>query len=198
MRSVGVVMLPYANVASIDYWAARSGCSLQHCATPADLAQLDALVLPGVGSFDCAMAYLEQTGFASAIRDFAAAGKPLLGICLGMQVLFDSSEEGQRAGLGILPSRIVRLPGGADRVPNIGWRETRDAATVRCFYFMHSFCLPAAEAALLESSSLSACNGGFVASFRHANVFGYQFHPEKSYSNGDAVLQEFLGRVANA
>jgi len=154
------------------------------------------LVLPGVGAFAEASRRLEQTGLDRAIRAAAAGGARVLGICLGMQLLFESSEEGGEArGLALLPGRVTRLAGGA-RVPHVGWnRVEATAAGASLFgngssgsylYFVHSFAARPASEGLV----LARCRHGetFPAAVGTGRVLGFQFHPEKSGETGMGLL----------
>lgn len=190
--------------------------ALEYCGAEADFAQTpqavqDAriLVLPGVGAFEDGMSGLERLGLIDPILSRAAAGVPLLGICLGMQMLFDESDEfGLHKGLGLIPGRVERIPstaldGSPQRVPNIGWRMLQPAhgsfegtvlsqlpAGGEC-YFVHSYeAKPADPANRLADSPY----GGrlICAAACRDNVIGTQFHPEKSGPAGLSILQEFL------
>lgn len=184
----------------------------------------DKLILPGVGAFGEAMDKLEDFGLIPVILEAAAAGKPFLGICLGMQLMFDSSEESPgRAGLGLLPGRIVRLkPGGsleaaggrnfaggieiADipefcgglKIPHVGWNSITLRKGSRLFrglcdgtyvYFVHSYYL---EAERQSDVAATAFYGVHIhAAVEHGNLFGCQFHPEKSSDAGLTILKNF-------
>lgn len=163
------------------------------------------LLLPGVGAFAEAARRLEQTGIGAAIREAAGRGGRVLGICLGMQLLFESSEEGgESRGLGLLPGDIVRLSGGA-RVPHVGWNRVE--ATERGtplfgngsgadFYFVHSFVArPAAEELVL-----ARCVHGesFPAAVRQGAFLGFQFHPEKSGEAGVRLLGRAIATLSEA
>ncbi|HJW13206.1 MAG TPA: imidazole glycerol phosphate synthase subunit HisH [Thermoanaerobaculia bacterium] len=154
------------------------------------------IVLPGVGAFAEASRRLEGTGIGAAIRDAAGRGVPVVGICLGMQLLFESSEEGgETRGLGLLPGRVTRLSGGA-RVPHVGWN--RIVATPRgaalfgnggsglYLYFVHSFVARPASDDLV----LAWCRHGesFPAAVGRGALLGFQFHPEKSAGAGVRLL----------
>lgn len=163
----------------------------------ADLVGAERLVLPGVGAFGAAM---ERLGaLRASLVEFAAAGKPLLGICLGQQLLFEESEEfSPTAGLGLLPGRVRYLPGGTGlKVPLVGWcpvsvREAILGAGIHPsdqFYFVHSLYCDADS----EDVAMTAEHGiRFPAAVRRANVWGTQFHPEKSGAPGLRVLRNFV------
>lgn len=163
------------------------------------------IVLPGVGAFAEAARRLDDTGIGPAIRAAARGGAGILGICLGMQLLFESSEEGgESRGLGLLAGRVTRLCGGAP-VPHVGWNSVvateRDAglfeAAAGCdFYFVHSFVArPASEACVL-----ARCLHGesFAAAVENDRCLGFQFHPEKSGEAGLRLLARALSRLSGA
>lgn len=166
---------------------------------PEDVLQADRLVLPGVGAAKDAMARLQSSGLADAVLQDVHAGTPLLGICLGMQLLFDLSLEGGRTScLGLIPGEVVpfdaHLPGGL-RIPHMGWNEVEQAdgllsdTSGRCFYFVHSY----HAAGVPEENIRATCFYGyrFVCAVSAGNVYGVQFHPEKSGSAGLELLLRF-------
>ena len=164
-----------------------------------DLQGATKLIIPGVGAFGKAMEHLRP--LRDEIRAFAASGHPLLGICLGQQLLFDSSEElGQFEGLGVVPGRVKYLPPSPDiKIPNMGWspiRFVKDSGLAEGFvdgsqvYFVHSLyteCQDSADIAAVASHGIE-----FPAAIQRGNVWGTQFHPEKSSAVGLRILQNFL------
>ena len=158
-----------------------------------------AIILPGVGAFPEAMRNLERTGLGEVLIERAAAGVPLLGICLGMQLLFESSTEHEgAAGLGILPGAVTRLR--SPRLPHIGWNLVafeRDSALTgglggaAAFYHVHSFACRPGDANDVVGTSESGER--FVSIVERGNVMGAQFHPEKSSLDGLALLRNFVG-----
>lgn len=161
----------------------------------AELDDADALVLPGVGAFGAAAARLEP--FRDDVRRAASGGLPILGICLGMQLLLDGSDEGPGEGLGLVPGRVTRLQ--AARVPHMGWNvvQARDTEPLfaglegRRFYFANSFAAaPLAEAAV--AADVEHEGTLFPAALRRGTVAGTQFHPEKSGAAGLRLLRNFL------
>lgn len=170
---------------------------------PADVLVADMLVLPGVGAFGKAMANLDAAGLSDAIRERVAAGIPMLGICLGMQLLAERGREfGDFDGLGLIPGTVDRLvPAGAgERVPHIGWNEVhrhrnndallRDIDPVKDFYFVHSNHFAPSDPADLVATT--PFGGGFASVVNRGRVWGTQFHPEKSQKAGFALLRNFL------
>jgi len=168
---------------------------------PDELNDADRIILPGVGAFGAGMEQLRAQGLVGPIQDAAAAGIPILGICLGMQFLFESSDEmGQYEGLGLLPGRVTRFPDQPGlKVPHMGWNQINAARESpllngvepgRYAYFVHSYyCAPGDEADLL----LTATHGfPFAAAVQRGNLVGVQFHPEKSQRTGLQILANFL------
>jgi glutamine amidotransferase len=165
------------NVRSVEIALRRLGADLV-----ADVEGADLAVLPGVGSARAAMAGLQARGHDTALRDRFAAGRPILGICLGLQLALDwSDEDGGTPGLGLVPGRAVRLREG--RVPRMGWARVdgREA-----FYFAHSYAA--------ETECATAWSEGVVAEARAGSFVGCQFHPEKSGPAGAAYLEDVLCR----
>jgi glutamine amidotransferase len=172
----------------------------------ADVRDASAIILPGVGAFPEAMRSLERTGLGEALIDRAAAGVPLLGICLGMQLLFESSSEHEGAdGLGILPGTVTALE--SPRLPHIGWNlvtfERESALTeglgeAAAFYHVHSFAARPAEPS--DVVGTSEYGERFVSIVERGNVMAAQFHPEKSSRDGLRMLRNFaqLAKVAVA
>ena len=164
------------------------------------VAAADAIVLPGVGAFPEAMRQIEARGLATPIRERVSAGAPLLGICLGMQLLFESSEEhGGAEGLGLLEGRVDALRAKGLKLPHIGWspvlpgRESALTSTLdpagEPFYFVHSFVARPAERNLIATSEHGE---EFAAIVGDGRVFGTQFHPEKSSTAGLEMLASFV------
>lgn len=163
----------------------------------------DGIVLPGVGAFGPAMARLTAAGFPSWIRARVAAGTPLVGVCLGMQLLFERSEEASGvSGLALIPGEVRRLPSGL-KVPHMGWNKVimrrtdpvigslREGAFV---YFVHSFVADPADPATVIATA--AYGREFPAIIRQDNVLGLQFHPEKSAAAGLGLLRGIVGWIA--
>lgn len=168
-----------------------------------ELTGVDRLILPGVGAFDHAMALFDASGLRAAVEDMVRTqGMPVLGVCVGMQILGDESDEGTRRGLGWIPGRVRRFDGGVPphvlRLPHMGWNDvtpSQDSALFRQlqsnarFYFLHSYrFIPAAQQSILASAQYG---GGFACAVRADNVYGVQFHPEKSHHFGAQLLQNF-------
>ena len=171
---------------------------------PADLARAAAVVLPGVGNFGDGMEHLNHRGLTPAVLDFIKSGKPFLGICLGMQLLLESSEEAPgMPGLGVFKGKVVRFPDGPEKVPHMGWNSImirqpqcsnlKQVANGSFFYFVHSYYARPEDASVVAASCSYMLD--FAAILARDNVFATQFHPEKSQNCGLAILRNF---VANA
>ncbi len=174
-----------------------------------DVVGASAIILPGIGAFDTGVVNLERTGLFNAIRERAAQGAPILGICLGMQLLTRGSEEGSREGLGLVPATARRFAfdNGARRlkVPHMGWNETdcidpelfagfeQEAAR---FYYVHSYHVLCDDSAHVAARSTYGIP--FTAAVRAGHVFGTQFHPEKSHRFGMRVLSNFVRLARHA
>ena len=161
----------------------------------------DRTVLPGVGSFGDAMEKLKGYGLSEVVREFAATGKPFLGICLGLQLLFEESEESPGVqGLGLLKGKIRRIPEGEGRkVPQIGWNDISIHPDSRLFrgipdhsyvYFVHSYYLEAADRK--EVAATTEYGVSIDAAVEAGNVYACQFHPEKSSDVGLGILKNFI------
>jgi glutamine amidotransferase len=192
---IAIVDYGVGNVRSVERALVQVGAEPKLTADPDDLERAAGLVLPGVGAFAPALDKLTQGGLGRRVVDLAANGKPVLGVCLGYQLLFDESmEHGRYQGLGLLPGRVVEVT-GSERLPVIGWcRVARSDASVlwqgikdrAYFYFVHSFTPEGSTAAIAWSEHSPA------AAAARANVMGTQFHPEKSGPDGLRVYKNFV------
>ncbi len=185
---------------ALEHVGARPVVSAEH----AVLRRADGLVVPGVGAFPAAMERLRALGLDELVVERAATGTPVLGICLGMQLLFDSSEElGGAAGLGLLPGTVTALETRGRRLPHIGWNVVRwrrpsplsaGLPEACAFYHVHSFApRPAREEDELGTAEYGA---PFASVVQRGSVFGVQFHPEKSSTHGLALLRNFARTCA--
>jgi glutamine amidotransferase len=158
----------------------------------------DKLVLPGVGAFAACLQGVRTRGFDRLVIEAARAGKPILGLCVGLQMLFDEGHEfGVHRGLGLLPGRVVRFAEGM-RVPHVGWNQVtikrdhpifRDTPDQSFFYFVHSYYVEPADAACVLGET--DYDSGFASICGRGNVVGVQFHPEKSQAAGLRLLKNF-------
>ena len=196
---IAVVDSGSGNLRSVERALAHVGGDPVLTRDPEVVRRADRVVVPGQGAFADCMAAMQRSGLGEAVREVIRAGVPYLGICLGLQILFEDSEEhGPVAGLGILPGRVVRFPAGPLKVPHIGWNQVRGAEReplmrgippAAHFYFIHSYVAVPADR---RQVALTCDYGGpFCAAVRMDNLFACQFHPEKSQSVGLHLLSNF-------
>ena len=198
---IAIVDYGVGNLFSLESSFAAIGAEVTVTADPAILRQADKLLLPGVGAFEDAAKKLRQSGLDDLIKELAAEGKPLLGICLGMQLLFDESYEyGCHKGLGLIPGGVKPI---ADvipkdlKIPHIGWNALhfqKDCPIFReikegdCVYFVHSFYATSCEDFTVATAEYGAA---LTAAVAKDNIYGCQFHPEKSGAVGLKILKAF-------
>jgi imidazole glycerol-phosphate synthase subunit HisH len=197
--NVLVVDSGVGNIPNAMRGLARAGATPVLSADPDEVRRAGAIVLPGVGAFPAAMSRLAERGLAAALREAAAGGAAVLGVCLGHQLLFDASEEfGETAGLGLIPGRVVPLPPG-ERTPHMGWSRirTRGADPLLAgldggawMFFVHSFVAQAGEQDTI--ATVPFAGGEVCAAARRGRICGVQFHPEKSGAAGARLLANFL------
>ncbi|MDP9341830.1 MAG: imidazole glycerol phosphate synthase subunit HisH [Actinomycetota bacterium] len=197
-----IAILDYGmgNLRSVARAIARVGGRSEVTSDQAAVRRADAMVVPGVGAFGACMRGLVGSGLDAVIREFAADGRPVLGVCLGMQVLYEGSEEDPDPGLGLLRGAIRRLPPSV-KVPHMGWNDVRwrtDHPFVRGipsgtpFYFVHSY---AAEADPSVTVGQTEHGRTFAAAVAKGSLFATQFHPEKSGDAGLALYESFVKEV---
>jgi imidazole glycerol-phosphate synthase subunit HisH len=199
--TLGLVDYGMGNRRSMQKSLERAGATVVLSADHEALRRTDGLVVPGVGAFARAMAALDETGLTELIRERAAAGVPVLGSCLGMQLLFERSAEfGETEGLGLLPGEVVRLDPRGLKLPHIGWNNVRWARPSALsaglpdpapFYHVHSF-VPGIDLDSELALGISDYGSEFASVVGRGNVFGTQFHPEKSSRDGIALLANFV------
>lgn len=198
---VAVIDYDAGNIKSVEKAVMAIGKTVQVTRKRQDILAADHVILPGVGAFGDAMEKLHRYGLVDTIREVAESGTPFLGICLGLQLLFEYSEESEGVpGLGILPGRIVRLPDDCGlKIPHIGWNSLGYPHRGRLFdgvpeqsyvYFVHSYYLQASEPEIVTAVTEYAAL--IHASVERGNVFACQFHPEKSSDVGMRILRNFL------
>jgi len=195
MSKVVIIELGCANTASVQFALERLGADAILSSDAAEISAAPRVVLPGVGAAGYVMGRIHQLGLYDTIRSLT---QPLLGVCLGQQLLFESSEEGNVDCLGLIPGKVRQLTARPDLVvPHMGWNQleiTRDDPLTQGLsngdyaYFVHSFVCPVNAYTLIEADY----DGPFAASVRKGNVWGCQFHPERSSAAGAKILENFL------
>ena len=204
---IAVVDYGMGNRRSVEKALEHIGARASVSSDPAQLRAAAGLVVPGVGAFPRAMNNLRERGLDELLRELVAAGTPVLGVCLGMQLAFDSStEQGGVAGLGIIAGEVRALEVGRLKLPHIGWNEVRfsnprsplvaDLPDKCAFYHVHSFApVPAHEQDILGTAEYGS---QFVSAVEHGSFYGVQFHPEKSSAAGLRLLANFARICAAA
>ena len=196
---IAIVDYGVGNIRSVERALVEVGAEARLTADPDDLARADGIVLPGVGAFAPALAKLSRHGLGRQLVELARRGKPVLGVCLGYQLLFEeSSEHGRHQGLGLLPGRVVEVT-GSERLPVIGWCRTTQTKPsplwdgiddLSYFYFVHSFTPEA------TSEGIGCTDHSPAAAASKGSVMGTQFHPEKSGADGLRVYANFVAMCA--
>jgi glutamine amidotransferase len=198
---ITIVDYGMGNVGSILNILKRSGFGVSISSKPEDIRTAEKLILPGVGAFDTGMANLDRYGLRKPIEDKVGAGTPVLGICLGMQLLFEGSEEGDLPGLGWMRGHCKRFRFPDDsrlKVPHMGWNAVRPVERESLFremdddaryYFVHSYHAVCEESSVVIGWTVHGYE--FAAAVRRDNIFGTQFHPEKSHKHGRRLLKNF-------
>lgn len=206
MNKARVLIVDYGmgNIRSVRNALVRSGCDVTTSDRAEDIAACDALILPGVGAFSEAVNNIDARGLREPLlRAVRAQHKPLLGICLGMQLLAESSDEGGHSqGLALIPGHVRRIAvKDGLRLPHVGWNDVRihrqaplfsDMTSGDCFYFVHSYHFMADAEHIAATTDYG---GDVVAAVQRDHVFGVQFHPERSQSKGLALLGNFVAHV---
>ena len=198
VTEVAIIDYGVGNLRSVEKAFAAVGCEARVSSDESELRQARRLVLPGVGAFGACMEGLRERGFDGLVRERVEKGVPLLGVCVGMQMLFEESEEfGRRAGLGLVRGRVRRFNGSL-HVPQVGWNQVRQQSTHPLFaeiednaffYFVHSYyCEAVDEEVVLGETDYETSYASVIA---HGNVCGVQFHPEKSQTAGLRLLKNF-------
>ncbi len=201
---IGIVDYKMGNLSSVINAFAKVGADARLESDPLALHKYDKLILPGVGAFGDAMEHLKSNGMDEAVKAYAKSAKPLLGICLGMQLLFESSEEfGSTQGLGLIPGKVIAFDENAFdhalKVPHMGWNEMFCGGLTPSklfdglpkefyLYFVHSF-----HAVCEDKYAIGKTHYGyeFVSAVQNGNIYGIQPHPEKSHENGLKIIENF-------
>ena len=190
------------NLASVYNACKLIGVKADIVSDPSKVKEYDRVILPGVGAFADAMEHLETTGMKKAVLEFASSGKPMIGICLGMQLLFESSEEfGLTKGLGLIPGKVVafdksKMDMDDHKVPHMGWnkvfhKENKlfDGLENPYLYFVHSYHVVTED---IYSIGTTHYGYDFTSAVQKDNIYGFQPHPEKSHDNGIKILKNFM------
>lgn len=198
MAEIGIINCGMGNLTSVKNAFNHAGIACDLIEDACDVSRYKKIVLPGVGAFHSMMEKLNEKGFSTRIKEHIKRGKPYMGICLGMQVLFESSTEFETtSGLCELHGTVQRLPGGSNPVPNVGWWDvdgdydlfSQELSDLDTFYFVHSYhCIPSENYSAL---TIDFNDKTIVAAIRKNNIFAYQFHPEKSQNSGKKLLKSF-------
>jgi len=199
---IGIVDYGMGNLYSLSKALERLGYRYALVTEAAQLAHYDGLILPGVGAFGDAMRNIRAAGLVEPLRAYAASGRPLLGICLGMQLLFTTSEEhGTHQGLALLPGQVVRFA-GSYKIPHMGWNRIEIEPTAHpvfrdlgpsdlWFYFVHSYHAVPEDRSIIAATATHGSTR-VTAAVARDNVIATQFHPEKSQAAGQKLLGRFL------
>ena len=201
-KKIAVIDYGSGNLRSVCKALEASGCTPSLINEPSGLSGVDAIVVPGVGAFAHCAENLRATGLWNPVREWALSGRPYLGICLGYQLLFESSEESPEVeGLGVLKGRVVRFSDPALKVPHMGWNTLsktsgplyKGLSDGVSMYFVHSYYPVPADSSLV--SAWSDYGVSFAAGVSSGALHAVQFHPEKSQSAGLALLRNFLSTL---
>ncbi|BDU71717.1 imidazole glycerol phosphate synthase subunit HisH [Mesoterricola silvestris] len=190
---IGIVDYGCGNLRSLENALEFLGLESRRVSAREDVLAMDRLILPGVGNFGHAGAELARRGLGASLRERAGLGRPLLGICLGMQLLFEGSEEApETEGLGLLPGRSELFADPALKVPHMGWSAVEFGELSGAAYFVHSYFLPGLSGDRPAQVATARYGRPFLAGFRSGSLAGFQFHPEKSGAYGLNLLKEAL------
>lgn len=205
MTVIAVVDYDMGNLHSVCKGLEKAGGNPKITSCSQDLAQADAIVLPGVGAFDPAVQHLRSRNLEQPIKDAIASGKPFLGICLGLQILFESSSEGTQPGLGIIRGKVRRFrPEPNLTIPHTGWNQLQLSQPKNILwehlpiepwvYFVHSYYVDPIDAQI-RSATVTHGNQTVTAAIAKDNLMAVQFHPEKSSNVGLQILSNFVSQV---
>ncbi|MEO3705132.1 imidazole glycerol phosphate synthase subunit HisH [Trichormus azollae] len=205
MPVIAVVDYEMGNLHSVCKGLEKAGATPKVTYSATELEQADAIVLPGVGAFDPAVQHLRARGLEQPIKDAIASGKPFLGICLGLQILFESSAEGTQPGLGIVHGKVRRFrPEGSIAIPHMGWNQLQLTQSKSILwehlpaqpwvYFVHSYYVDPTEPHI-RAATVTHGSQTVTAAITHENLMAVQFHPEKSSNIGLQVLSNFVAQV---
>lgn len=212
--SVAIIDYGLGNLYSVKRACEEIGMQAEVTSDNKDILKADALILPGVGAFSEAMQNLTQSGMADSICAFVESGKPFMGICLGMQLLFSGSEEfGTSKGMGLIPGEVIRFPNSDTKkkikVPQVGWNQIRKPALTSklwdisplndivdgtYMYFVHSFySVPQQQEHILSETEYEGIK--YCSAVMHNNIVAFQFHPEKSGPQGIKIYKNWINKM---
>ncbi|MCC5609482.1 imidazole glycerol phosphate synthase subunit HisH [Nostoc sp. CHAB 5834] len=205
MPVIAVVDYEMGNLHSVCKGLEKAGATPNVTYSPKELEQADAIVLPGVGAFDPAVQHLRSRGLEQPIKEAIASGKPFLGICLGLQILFESSAEGTQPGLGIIKGKVRRFRSEPDiTIPHMGWNQLEMTQPKSILwehlpsdpwvYFVHSYYVDPIDP-LIRAATITHGTQTVTAAIAHENLMAVQFHPEKSSNIGLQILSNFVAQV---
>ena len=196
--NIAIIDYQAGNLRSVQKAVEQCGVSTFFASDPADLQKADGLIFPGQGACDSSMKNIRSRGLVQPIVSYIESGKPFLGICLGLQLLLENSEEGMENCLGVIKGSVRKLP-VSNKVPHMGWNKVNISSkhmifsgleAGNYFYFVHSYYVDSGEKA--EIAGTTAYGFSFISAAGRSNVFAVQFHPEKSHRQGLVLLRNFI------
>lgn len=202
MATLAVIDYDMGNLHSACKGLEKAGATPKITYNPQDIMAADGVVLPGVGSFDPAMHHIRERHLEAPIKEAIASGKPFLGICVGMQILFEASEEGKEPGLGIIPGQVRRFQSEPEiTIPHMGWNQLelqqpqlqlwQDLPPNPYLYFVHSYYVEPQDISI-NAATVTHGSQTVTAAIARDNLIAVQFHPEKSADNGLQILSNFV------
>ena len=205
MVKIAVIDYDMGNLHSACKGLEKAGAAAQITSSAAEILAADGVVLPGVGAFDPAMRHIRERNLEETIKKAIASGKPFLGICVGLQMLFDGSEEGTERGLGIIPGMVRRFKSEPNiTIPQMGWNQlelTQPELSIwqnlpadPYLYFVHSFYVDPVDASI-KAANVTHGTQTVTAAIARKNLTAVQFHPEKSSDNGLQILSNFVASI---
>lgn len=205
MPNIAVIDYDMGNLHSVCKGLEKAGANPKITDSPMEIEKADAVILPGVGSFDPAVQHLRTRNLEIPIKQIIASGKPFLGICLGLQILFESSEEGREAGLGILAGKVRRFKSEPDlTIPQMGWNQLQfiqsehllwsEIGSQPWVYFVHSYYVDPTDSQV-TAATVTHGHQTVTAAVGKDNLIAVQFHPEKSSTAGLKILSNFVSKV---